>query len=266
MDPHGIITHLQSWMRNYALKEEKGGFVVGVSGGVDSAVCSTIAARTKLPVLCLDMPIHQDPAEAERAHDHCIRLTRDHPLVEHLVLDLTGHYDQFIARMGPRKGADEQLALAAVNTKSRLRLAALYYHATARNFLVLGTGNRVEQRGVGFFAKYGDGGMDLAPLTDLLKSEMYRLAEALEIDPRIIQAQPTDGLWPDRRTDLEQIGATYPELEWAMDLREGGADTGSMELDPRQQEVLRIYDTRHADNRHKRLDPPEGPIPRSLRR
>lgn len=265
MDAEAIIEHLRRWMRNYASGQGKDGFVVGISGGVDSAVCSALAAGCGMPLLCLDLPIHQHPEEAERARDHCIALCRKHPSTVHFSLDMSGLHDAFIASMVATPGKQHDLDLAEVNTKSRARLAALYFHATARNLLVLGTGNRVEQRGVGFFAKYGDGGMDLAPLTKLRKSEIYRLAEELQIDQRIIQAAPTDGLWPDRRTYLEQIGATYLELEWAMDLREGGADTAAMPLDTRQREVLRIYDQRHADNRHKQERPPEGPVPGSWR-
>lgn len=99
---------------------------------------------------------------------------------------------------------------------------------------------------------------------DVAKAEVYLLAEFLHVDRRIILAAPTDGLWPDGRTDMDQIGATYVELEWDMDLREGGADTDAMDLNTRQQEVLRIYDQRHGDNRHQRKDAPEGPIPRSF--
>ncbi len=265
MDAAAVIDHLQQWMRNYAQGQDKKGFVVGVSGGVDSAVASAVAARTGLTVICMELPIHQAKDEEERATEHVRKLVRAYDNVERIYLDLTQHFDAFEKVMG--EAGDDQHAkdLAYVNTKSRLRLAALYYQATARNLLVVGTGNRVEQRGVGFFAKYGDGGMDLAPFTKLLKSEMYELARELKVGNRITDAPPTDGLWPDGRTDLDQMGATYPELEWAMDLREGGADMDNMELDERQREVLEIYDKRHGDTRHKQLDPPEGPVPRSIR-
>ena len=265
-----MIQHLCRWMRNYAKEEGKDGFVVGISGGVDSAVASAIAARTGLPVICLELPLHQSIKESERAHDHCLALAKRYPLVEHYLMDLTELHDAYIAKMDPERmehhGAKkEKLELADVNTKIRLRLVAQYYCATARNLLVVGTGNRVEKRGVGFFAKYGDGGMDLAPLGKLYKSEVYALAMALKIDQRIIDAAPTDGLWADGRTTLDQMGATYLELEWAMDLREGGADTDVMKLDQRQRAVLEIYDQRHKDIRHiQRSNTPEGPIPRSL--
>ncbi len=265
MDAARVIDHLQQWMRNYAQEQDKKGFVVGVSGGVDSAVASALAARTGLTLICMELPIHQARDEEERATEHVKKLVAQHSNVERIYIDLTAHFDAFEKMMGDTCDDQHAKGLAYVNTKSRLRLAALYYHATARNLLVVGTGNRVQQRGVGFFAKYGDGGMDLAPLTKLLKSEMYELARELKVGDRIINAPPTDGLWPDGRTDLDQMGATYPELEWAMDLREGGADTDAMELDERQREVLEIYDKRHSDTRHKQLDPPEGPVPRSIR-
>lgn len=182
-------------------------------------------------------------------------------------VEMTRLHDACIAGL---RGADpisnEAAEMAEINTKSRIRLAALYYYAAARKYLVIGTGNRVEQRGIGFFAKFGDGGMDLAPLADLHKTEVYQLARALGIQQSIIDAAPTDGLWPDGRTDMDQLGATYTELEWAMDLREGGVITDALTLTERQKEVLRIYDGRHEENEHKRRPPLEAPIPLSMRR
>ena len=250
-------------MRNYALEQNKDGFVVGVSGGLDSAVASSLAARTGLTVLCMQLPIHQAKDEDARARAHCTALCARYAHVRSVYTDLSSLFDTFAAAMGGGTSGDD-VELARVNTKSRLRLAALYYHATAGNLLVIGTGNRVEQRGVGFFAKYGDGPMDMAPLTKLTKSQVHQLGEQLGVERAILKAPPTDGLWPDGRTDLDQIGATYPELEWAMDLREGQVDTEVLLLTERQKTVLEIYDRRHADNRHKRIDPPEGPIPASL--
>ncbi len=265
MNASAVIQHLSTWMKDYVTTEERDGFVVGVSGGVDSAVASTLACLTGMPVLCLFLPIHQHQAECERAQAHLSWLTRKYGNAECLSVDLTALHDALMATLrGPHPGGADEV-LAEINTKSRSRLAALYYYAAARKFLVLGTGNRVEQRGVGFFAKFGDGGMDLAPMANLYKTEVYELARALGVEQALIDAAPTDGLWPDGRTDMDQLGATYPELEWAMDLRDGAVVTDDLELSERQKEVLRIYDERHADNEHKRRPAPEAPIPWSLR-
>lgn len=260
-DPLVIADHITAWMREYCVSQERSGFVVGISGGVDSAVASTLAARTGLPLLALSLPIHQAVAEVQRAHAHLAWLRQRHPQVQAQELVLDDHFDQLTSHFASF-GHTGDPALALVNTKSRLRLATLYYFATLEERLVIGTGNKVEQRGVGFFAKYGDGGMDLSPLADLLKTEVYALGHALGIEQSILDAPPTDGLWPDGRTDLDQIGATYPELEWAMDLREHGMDTSVMDLSPRQREVLRIYDRRHADSRHKIGEAPKCSLPR----
>jgi NAD+ synthase len=261
MNARAVSEHLVNWLRRYASDHEKRGFVVGVSGGVDSAVASALCARTGMPLLCLEMPIHQAPGEVERARDHVLGLCKAHPRTERHHVDLTMHFEDFVTLCGA--GTTENDDLAKVNTRSRLRLAMLYYYATVREALVVGTGNKVEQEGVGFFAKYGDGKMDLSPMGGLTKSEVYLLARYLNLDQRIIDAAPTDGLWPDHRTDMEQMGATYPELEWAMDLREGGVLPADLHMTERQQEVLGIYDRRHGSNLHKVDETPVAPIPRS---
>jgi NAD+ synthase len=248
-------------MRAYADDQGKKGFVIGVSGGVDSALASTLAARTTLPTLCLSMPILQDPAELDRAREHCTWLAAQQRQVEVVELPLDRMFQQARDQWGLHHGEEKETELALVNTKSRLRLAALYYFATVRDALVIGTGNKVEQRGVGFFAKYGDGGMDIAPLGELSKSQVYALAYAEGIAQEILKAPPTDGLWPDGRTDFDQIGATYPELEWAMDLRESEAKVEEAQLTARQRTVLNIYDERHSDSRHKIGEAPRCPLP-----
>ncbi|MGV3636471.1 MAG: NAD(+) synthase [Flavobacteriales bacterium] len=260
-DPLDTADHITAWMRGYCTQEKRIGFVLGVSGGVDSAVASTLAARTGLPVLALSLPIHQAASELQRARAHLAWLRQQYPNVQAHELTLDRHFDELAVHFGTL-GRPGDASLALVNTKSRLRLSTLYFFATLEERLVVGTGNKVEQRGVGFFAKYGDGGMDLAPLAELTKSEVYALAHALGVARTILDAPPTDGLWPDGRTDFDQIGATYPELEWAMDLREHQVDTTSMDLNERQLEVLRIYDQRHADSRHKLGEAPTCHVPR----
>ena len=137
------------------------------------------------------------------------------------------------------------------NTRSRLRMVTLYAFATHHRLLVAGTGNKVEDFGVGFYTKYGDGGVDISPIADLMKSEVYALGSALGIIADILEAPPTDGLWEDNRTDESQIGATYAELEWAMQHIEKPAEE---ELSPRQHKILSIYRKFHQANRHK-MDP-----------
>lgn len=141
-------------------------------------------------------------------------------------------------------------------------MAALYYIAGLNNLLVAGTGNKVEDFGVGFYTKYGDGGVDLSPIADLMKSEVYLLAEQMGVIDEIRQAPPTDGLWGDNRTDEDQIGASYPELEWAMQY---SPDAGGPTLTPRQAEVLEIYRRFHNANLHKMVPIPVCEIPPYLR-
>ncbi len=144
-------------------------------------------------------------------------------------------------------------------------MTTLYYLAGIHGFLVAGTGNKVEDFGIGFFTKYGDGGVDLSPIADLKKTEVYALAKTLSIVESIMRAAPTDGLFGDDRSDEDQIGASYPELEWAMALRERGTDPATLELTGRQRSVLAIYDQRNAANRHKMEPIPVCVVPSSLK-
>ena len=157
------------------------------------------------------------------------------------------------------------MELALANTRARLRMTTLYYFASLHRYLVAGTGNKVEDFGVGFFTKYGDGGVDLSPIADLTKTEVYAVGRELGIIESIMKAKPTDGLWGDDRSDEDQIGASYPELEWAMDLRERGEDPALLGLTARQLQVLAIFDKRKAANRHKMEPIPVCVIPAPLR-
>lgn len=258
-----LIAHIAQWLKAYATGEGMTGFVVGVSGGVDSAVVSALCGHTGMPSLSLYLPIAQGTDEDARARDHLAWLQARFPQMESTTVDLT----EVFAGMDRTLGAiplPADLAMARVNLKSRLRLCTLYYAATATQRLVVGTANRTEQQ-VGFFAKYGDVDMDLNPIAGLSKSEVYELAAALGVAERIRHADPTDGLWPDGRTDRDQIGAGYGELDWALEVRTAEQDTRMMGLTARQHEVLRIYDERHRDNTHKLEPPPRCPIPFRLR-
>ena len=263
MDTRKVIDHIAEWLRVYCTRTGQAGFVVGVSGGIDSAVTSTLCALTGLPTLCVEMPIHQARSQVQRAQDHIQWLRDRHPNVRMEVVQLTPVFDQLVSALPKPEGGPMDLSLA--NTRARLRMTTLYYFAGLLRFLVAGTGNKVEDFGVGFYTKYGDGGVDLSPIADLSKTEVYAVARELGIIASIQQAPPTDGLWGDDRTDEDQIGASYPELEWAMDLRERGADTQAMDLSDRQRVVLAIYDKLNAANRHKMEPIPVCIIPATLR-
>ena len=203
-----IINHIVNWLNSYCEESGMKGFVVGVSGGIDSALTSTLCALTKKQVLVLSMPILQHKKQVDLAGAHIEWLKKKFSNVASHEVNLS---DVFLkARESFPKEIQDEHTMA--NTRSRLRMIALYAFSTHHRYLVAGTGNKVEDFGVGFFTKYGDGGVDLSPIADLMKSEVYALARELEIIPEILVAAPVDGLWADNRTDEEQIGATYGEL------------------------------------------------------
>lgn len=242
-----VIDYIVAWLDNYCEQSGLEGFVIGVSGGIDSAVTSTLCARTGRSVRPLNMPIYQDRIQLSRSSRHIAWLEKNFANVEGIHIDLTSPF-QALEKTFPREVQD---GLTMANTRSRLRMATLYAFATHYRMLVAGTGNKVEDFGVGFYTKYGDGGVDISPIADLMKSEVYALGASLQVMEDILEAPPTDGLWEDNRTDEHQIGATYAELEWAMQQeKELAAD----ELTPRQNEVLSIYREFHRVNRHK-MDP-----------
>jgi NAD+ synthase len=264
MNTEGIVEHITEWLRSYCERNGQVGFVVGVSGGIDSAVTSALCARTGLPTLCVELPIHQASSQVARAQQHIAWLQHRHPNARMELVQLTPVFDQLMAALPPfEHKAVMELALA--NTRARLRMTTLYYFAGLLRYVVAGTGNKVEDFGIGFFTKYGDGGVDLSPIADLTKTEVYEVARELGIIDSIMQAKPTDGLWGDDRSDEDQIGASYPELEWAMDIRERGIDPAKLDLSARQQEVLAIFDRRKAANRHKMEPIPVCVIPAGLK-
>ena len=252
-----IINYITNWLLEYAKTIPTKGFVVGISGGIDSAVTSTLAAKTGLPIICVEMPIHQQKAQVDRGRKHIEWLKDNFKNVSTSETDLTSIYDEFIKQLP--KGEDKH-ELALVNSRARLRMTTLYYFAQANNHLVLGTGNKVEDFGIGFFTKYGDGGVDISPIADLLKTEVYILGKELSINNDILIAPPTDGLWGDDKTDEDQIGATYPELEWAMQF-DGDKNT----LNKRKREVLKIYTQLSRANQHKMHAIPVCKIPKILK-
>jgi NAD+ synthase len=235
------------------------GYVVGVSGGIDSAVTSTLCARTAREVIVLNMPIYQDPEQVSLAAQHINWLKHNYKKIREMNLDLTEAF-RAIEKTLP---SDVQDGLTMANTRARVRMLTLYAVASHHKMLVVGTGNKIEDFGVGFFTKYGDGAVDISPIADLAKTEVYGLGKELGIIEAILDAKPTDGLWVDNRTDESQIGATYVELEWAMGFETDPGDENR--LSPRQREVLRIYRQFHNINKHKMIPIPVCTIPDSLR-
>lgn len=254
-----VIDHIIQWLKSYLKKTNLNGFVVGVSGGIDSAVTSTLCAKTGNTVILLNMPIHQAAEQISLSEKHIQRLEKTFNNVKGLKVELTPAFEALKKTLP----TDIQDGLTMANTRARLRMLTLYAVASHNKMLVTGTGNKVEDFGVGFFTKYGDGGVDISPIADLMKSEVYKLGKELDINKEILSAPPTDGLWNDSRSDESQIGATYAELEWAM-IFDGKANAED-QLDERQKEVLSIFRKFHKNNRHK-MDPiPVCLIPESLK-
>jgi len=257
MQTTAIIDHINDWLINYIKSSKAQGFVIGISGGIDSAVTSTLAAKTGSPLLCVEMPIHQNKIQVDRGKRHITWLKEKFENVNSVELELTPIFDGFINQLPKNKQQNE---LALVNARARLRMTTLYYFAQTNNSLVVGTGNKVEDFGIGFFTKYGDGGVDISPIADLLKTEVFTLGKKLGINNEILTAEPTDGLWGDDKTDEDQIGASYPELEWAMTF-DGDKDF----LTEREKQVLKIYLKLNKTNQHKMRTIPICIIPENLK-
>ena len=236
---------ISNWILNYAKNNNISCLVVGVSGGIDSAVTSTLCAKTGLRTIVVNMPIHQNDSEYDLSNQHMMWLRENWDNVESHVINLSETFDVLKNELSKKEVSD----IAMANTRARIRMAALYSLAGSNNGIVVGTGNKVEDFGVGFFTKYGDGGVDISPIADLYKSEVYQLAEFLGIIQEIQDAAPTDGLWSDGRTDEDQIGATYDELEWAMNEIEN--PSAEKELNERLAEVMKIYLKLNLMNSHK---------------
>lgn len=250
------IAHITKWIKNYATRNRVKTLVVGVSGGIDSAVVSTLSARTGLPVIAVSMPIRQSRTTHSLSMAHGAWLVENFDNVEHRLVDLTPTFKQF-----ERLFLDgSELGLA--NSRARLRMMTLYQIAQDAGGIVVGTGNKVEDFGVGFYTKYGDGGVDISPIGDCLKTQVWDMGRELGVLADIIDAAPTDGLWADGRTDESQLGMTYPELEEAMRLDQLGEDHAEIQsLDKTQRSQLRRYREIRARNLHKMLPIPVCEIP-----
>ena len=258
MKSKSIESHIINWLFDYSKKSGLNGFVVGVSGGIDSAVTSTLCAKTGLNTIVLNMPIHQKSNQFDRSNEHINWLKKNFDNVTSHEINLTDVYDSFSNTLP--KANQDQLSMA--NLRSRIRMSNLYVFASNKKYLVAGTGNKVEDFGVGFYTKYGDGGVDISPIADLLKSEVFKIANHLGIVSSILNAKPTDGLWEDDRSDEDQLGASYDELEWAMNYLEVNSQD---DLSEREKKVLEIYNHHHQANLHKINPIPVCEIPESFR-
>ena len=219
-DYDSLSFDIDRWLKDYYYMYALKAFVVGVSGGIDSAVVSTLCAKTGLPTYVLTMPLHSKEENTELSELHAYGLVEKYSNVTLVNVDLSETYDKFMFWVDDTFTGNK---LANANTKSRLRMVSLYQVAGSVGGIVVGTGNKVEDYGVGFYTKYGDGGVDIAPIADLYKTEVWELGKHLGVDERIVNAVPTDGLWDDGRKDEDQIGASYEQLEEAMEYRRGPA-------------------------------------------
>jgi NAD+ synthase len=213
-----LETRIVSWLKDYAEEFNIKSFVVGISGGIDSSVVSTLCSLTGLRTYVVGMPINQLETQESLSDAHGQWLEKKFENVTFIKTDMSKVYDSFLQTIADDIG--ESFAtnkLAQANSRSRLRMVTLYQISGSVGGIVVGTGNKVEDYGVGFYTKYGDGGIDIAPIADLYKTEVWMLGEHLGVDERIVSAPPTDGLWDDGRTDEDQIGASYLELEEAME-------------------------------------------------
>lgn len=251
-----VAPYIVKWLKQYCEQAQMKGFVVGISGGVDSALTSTLCAQTGKLTVLVSLPIFQDQNQLKRSERHMQKLKNQYANVLCFDIPLTDVFKSFKASL-PNPMPQHELSMA--NARARLRMTTLYAIAQTHDCLVAGTGNKIEDFGVGFFTKYGDGGVDLSPIADLTKSQVWHLAKQLGVLDEIINAKPTDGLWGEDRTDEAQLGATYPELEWAMDYQ--GSEKG---LSNRQLEVLKIYHRLHRVNQHKMIPIPVCKIPEKL--
>lgn len=271
LDYEKVANTLVTQLREYLEHSKQKWFVIGVSGWIDSALVSTLCAKTWFPTLVLDMPIHQAQAEVNRAYDHMTWLQNNFPNVERESVNLTSTFEE-IKKALPTLSDETARYMAYVNTRSRLRAVTLYALGNEKNYLVAGTGNKVEDYGIWFFTKFGDGAVDISPIGNLYKSEVYALARHLGVIESILQARPTDGLHPNGATDEDQIGATYDELEWAMHEHDAFMQILGEHLlwvhdikatqefletfTGRAKEVMEIYLKRHFANAHKMEMPP----------
>ena len=211
MDTSEKIDFISNWIADYAKKYNFSSLVIGISGGIDSAVSSTLSARTNLQTHVVTMPILDHQTLNNRGNNHVDWLKNNFKNITHHHIDLSKVFGEFKNELGSNNSEH-----GYANSQARLRMTTLYQIAASNNGIVVGTGNKVEDFGIGFYTKYGDGGVDISPIADCLKTEVWDMGKELGINQEIIDADPTDGLWTDGRTDEQQVGLSYEEIEEAM--------------------------------------------------
>ena len=241
------------WIKRYAQANKQKALIIGISGGIDSALTSTLCAQTNLKTILVSLPIHQNKPELKNAQNHINWLCENYDNIHPVTIELSSLFNTYKSIIPTQFHSN----LGFANTKSRIRMMTLYQIASKENGLVVGTGNKIEDFGIGFFTKYGDGGVDISPIADLTKTEVSELARFCNINNDILTAPPTDGLWEEGKTDEEQIGASYKELEWAMN------NKTTTNLSARQTEVFKIYNDFNTKNKHKMNPIPICIIPTS---
>ena len=266
MTPKQQINHIVKWIKSYAKSAKINTLVVGISGGIDSSVVSALCANTGLKTIVVQMPIRQNRKLDNRSSMQAgWLLDRYKDNVTHISVDLTTVFSAFEKKIEPLCGAKEYnhetYLLASANSRARLRMMTLYQIAQSHGGIVVGTGNRVEDFGVGFFTKYGDGGVDISPIGDCMKTAVWDMGREFGLPQEIIDAEPTDGLWDDDRTDEGQLGMSYPELELAM----VQAETNSGVDNKTQKENLKKYRDIRSRNLHKMLPIPVCKIPKDTK-
>jgi len=213
MKPLEKAQFISNWIKDYVEKmpSKAQSLIIGISGGIDSSVSSTLSAMTGIKTIALSMPIKQKSSQHDLSLKHQEWLVKNFDNVEAHTLNLDKLFETFENTLS---NFDSELGMA--NSRARIRMSTLYQVAAANKGIVVGTGNKVEDFGVGFYTKYGDGGVDISPIADCNKSEVWEIGKSINILQEIIEAAPTDGLWDDGRTDEGQLGLKYEELEEAM--------------------------------------------------
>jgi len=249
IDYENLSDKIKEWILSYTVNNKITTLVIGVSGGIDSAVVSTLCAETGLPTLVVGMPLNSSESNTNLSNKHISFLESKYSNVHGYTIDLSKTFQEFKSHVLFEKKFNSELGFA--NTKSRLRMMTLYQIAASINGIVVGTGNKVEDFGVGFYTKYGDGGVDISPIADLYKTEVRNLGRHLGVIDEIIKAEPTDGLWEDNRVDEVQIGATYEELEWAME-----KGIGKQNYSEKEYKIIETFLSFNKKNKHKMVSIP----------
>ena len=205
------IDYISNWIKNYSINNNVDSLVIGISGGIDSAVTSTLSAKTGLKTFVVSMPILDHQILNERGESHIKWLEKNFDNVKKVHVNLSEVFKSFQNALSNNNSEH-----GYANSQARLRMTTLYQIAATNNGIVVGTGNKVEDFGIGFYTKYGDGGVDISPIADCLKTEVWDMGKQLNINEDIIKAPPTDGLWNDGRTDEDQVGLSYEQIEEAM--------------------------------------------------